>query len=160
MSDKRPRVDDRDPADAIEEMVDHVLALAATWTAWDGMPRSVGIRVCTPHKAIRRVADHMIDHLTQLQAHIAGVESPPDRWHASAITTPGDLARFEVEDVNEARSRLERLALLWRLALNGVPAAALDHAEGGAYTPREIAFCAVESAEYADALGKMAGADA
>jgi len=35
---RSPRVDDRDPADAIHEMVSHVLGLAETWVAWDGKP--------------------------------------------------------------------------------------------------------------------------
>lgn len=155
MHTERPKVDARDPADAISDMVEHVLSLAETWTAWDGRPRKTGNRQYTPHKAIRRVADHMIDHLTQLQAHIAGVASPPDRWHASAITTPADHAPFQPEDVDEARSRLERLALLWRLGLNEVPRTELDRAEGDAYTPREMAYCAVESAYYADAVGDL-----
>jgi hypothetical protein len=39
-------------------------------------------RVYTPHKAIRRVADHMIDHLAQLEAHVSGAEPLPDRCTA------------------------------------------------------------------------------
>ncbi|MFE0510949.1 hypothetical protein [Streptomyces sp. NPDC058964] len=39
------------PAGAITAMVDHVLALAATWTAWDGTPVHADDRVHTPHKA-------------------------------------------------------------------------------------------------------------
>src|SRR5437870_2871210 len=95
------------PAGAIDNMVNHVLDLASTWMMWDGAPIQSGERVFTPHKAIRRVADHMIDHLAQLEAHTAGVPSLPDRWHASAVTTPADLAPFLQEDLDEARSRLE-----------------------------------------------------
>jgi len=81
MAAERPIVDGRPPAAAIEDLVTHVLALAETWTAWDGRPRQSDDRVYTPHKAIRRVADHMIDHLAQLEAHIAGVPSLQDPWH-------------------------------------------------------------------------------
>jgi len=34
----------------------------------------------------------------------------PGHWHASAITTAADLAPFTSEDLDEARSRLTRLA--------------------------------------------------
>jgi hypothetical protein len=63
MADERPEVDGRDPADAVAQMVADVLRLAETWGAWDGHPLPIDDRVYTPHKAIRRVADHMIDHL-------------------------------------------------------------------------------------------------
>jgi len=36
--DERPKIDDRDPADAIDQMVADFLAMAETWTAWDGAP--------------------------------------------------------------------------------------------------------------------------
>ena len=155
MDEPRPKVDDRDPADAIESMVEEVLALAATWTAWDGNPIPAGRREYTPNKAIRRVADHMIDHLAQLDAHIAGRESNKESWQASRITTPADMAPFTVEDLDEARSRLRRLALMWRTSLASVPAGGMDHAEGDEYTPREMAFHTVESLDYATFVGDL-----
>jgi hypothetical protein len=155
MTDDRPVIDDRDPADAMTEMVGRVLELATTWVRWDGAPRRVGEREYTPHKAIRRVADHMVDHLAQLEAHMAGTVSLPDRWHGSSITTPSDLAPFSVEDLDEARSRLSRLAQLWRIRLRSIPEGELDHRQGDAYTPREMAFCAVGSIFYAEAVGVL-----
>jgi hypothetical protein len=155
MSDERPEVDDRDPADAIEETVEHVLTLAESWTRWDGRPIASGDRIYTPHKAIRRVADHLLDHLAQLDAHVARSVPLDDRWHGSAITTPADLAPFTAQDLDEARSRLQRLAQLWRTRLAAVPFDAVDRAEGDAYTPREMAFCAVGSDFYADAVGML-----
>ena len=155
MSNDRPTVDDREPAQAIDEMVDHVLSLTETWTNWDGRPRPIDDRIYTPHKAIRRVADHMLDHLAQLDAHLAGVASPPDTWHGSAITTSSDRAPFDRDDLDEARSRLVRLAQLWRTRLAAVPAGEMDRAEGDAYSPREMAFCAAGSDYYADAVGDL-----
>jgi hypothetical protein len=155
MSDDRPKVDDREPADAVAQMVEHVLALAETWTAWDHRPHASDDRLYTPHKAIRRTADHMIDHLAQLEAHLAGQPSLPDHWHASAITTPADLAPFEQDDLDEARSRLERLAQIWRIRLEAVPSRLLDESEADSYTPREMAFCVAGSVYYADAIGKL-----
>ena len=97
----------------------------------------------------------MIDHLAQLEAHVAGAEPLPDRWHGSFMTTPADLAPFTPEDLDEARSRLERLAQLWRLRLAATPPEELDRAEGDAYTPREMAFCVVGSTYYANAVGEL-----
>jgi hypothetical protein len=155
MTDDRPRTDERDPAEAIQEMVSHVLGVAATWIRWDGRPCPIDDRVYTPHKAIRRVADHMLDHLAQLEAHVAGAPSLPDRWHGSMVTTAADMALFEQDDLDEARSRLSRLAQLWRLRLAEVAPADLDRAEGDAYTPREMAFCVAGSSYYADAVGEL-----
>jgi hypothetical protein len=155
MTDDRPLVDERDPADAIDEMVAHVVRLADTWTRWDGRPCPVDDRIYTPHKAIRRVADHMLDHLAQLEAHLTGTSSLGDRWHGSLITTAADMAPFGEQDLDEARSRLSRLARLWRLRLAAVAPADLDRAEGDAYTPREMAFCAAGSVYYADAIGDL-----
>jgi len=155
MSEQRPRVDGRDPGQAIEEMVEHVLGLAETWLGWDGKPVWGLGREYTPHKAVRRVADHMIDHLAQLDARLAGVPSLPDEWHASAITTDGDMAPFSIDDLDEARSRLRRLAQIWRIRLRSVPEREMDAPAGDDYTLREIAFCAVESGAYADAIGPI-----
>jgi hypothetical protein len=157
MSDERPLIDERDPADAIAQMVAHVLALAETWIVWDGQARSIDGRLYTPHKALRRVADHMVDHLAQLECHLAGVPSLPDRWHGSGMTTPADHAPFGQEDLDEARSRLTRLSQIWTICLNAVPPEELDRADGPAYTPREMAFCAVGSSYYADAIGVLSG---
>ena len=155
MADARPPTDDRDPADVVTGMVDHVLALVDSWPAWDGAPRAVDDRVYTPHKAVRRVADHLVDHLAEIEARLAGVPTVPDHWHASAITTEADLAPFSAEDRDEARSRLARLALLWRVRLGSLDDEQLDRQDGDAWTIREVAFHVAESAYYADAVGDL-----
>jgi hypothetical protein len=155
MSHDRPLVDDRPPADAIADMVEHVLALAETWTAWDGEPLHAGDRLYTPHKAIRRVGDHMIDHLAQLEVHLANQTPLSDQWHASLMTTAMDMAPFTTQDLDEARSRLMRLAQIWAIRVRSVPEEELDRSEGDAYTPREMAFCAVGSVYYADSVGRL-----
>ena len=162
MADLVPAVDDRHPADVIEKMVDHVLGLAATWPSWDGHPMEVTAeggqpRTYTPNKALRRVADHLIDHLAELEARLAGCPSEPDAWHASMVTTPADLAAFTAEDLDEARSRLRRLALIWGIRLRSLSDERLDADEADAWTLRQIAFHVAESAFYADAVGALAG---
>ena len=62
MVDEAPTTDDREPALLVTTMIDHVLALATTWTVWDGRPLHAEERIYTPHKAIRRVTDHLVDH--------------------------------------------------------------------------------------------------
>ncbi|MFC7261740.1 hypothetical protein [Streptomyces lutosisoli] len=144
------------PAEAVVAMVDHVLALAATWTAWDGEPAHVDDRVYTPHKAIRRVADHLVDHLAELEARLVGEEPPPDHWHASATTTEADRAPFTQEDLDEARSRLTRLARIWANRLGTLTDDQLDDSPGEGWTFRELALHLKGSTYYADAVGKLA----
>ena len=155
MPDDRPSTDQRDPAAVVTGMVDHVLRLVDTWPGWDGEPRRVDERVYTPHKAVRRVADHMVDHLAEVDARIAGEPTIPDRWYASASTTAADLAAFTDEDRDEAHSRLERLAQVWRLRLRSIDPERLDRRDGDAWTIREIAFHLEESTYYADAVGDL-----
>ncbi|WP_395575040.1 hypothetical protein [Streptomyces sp. BK79] len=143
------------PAGAVTGMVDHVLALAATWTAWDGRPAHADGRVHTPHKAIRRVAVHMVDHLAELEARLAGEETQPDHWHASAITTEADRAPFTPQDLDEARSRLTRLARIWAHRLDALTDEQLDHSPGEGWSFRELARHLTESVYYADAVGDL-----
>ena len=162
MSDPVPETDDRHPADVVNALVGHVLDLAATWPLWDGRPIKTPVegeppRVYTPHKAIRRVTDHLIDHLAEMEARLAGRATVPDQWHASAITTPGDLAAFTAEDLDEARSRLGRLALIWDARLRSLTDQQLDYDAGDAWTLRQVAFHVAGSAFYADSVGKLTG---
>ncbi|MEU9910948.1 hypothetical protein [Streptomyces sp. NPDC051001] len=143
------------PARAVTGMVDHVLALAATWTIWDGRPHETDGRVYTPHKAIRRVADHLVDHLAEMEARLAGVDPRPDHWHASAITTGADLAPFTQEDLDEARSRLDRLARIWAARLDALTERELDDSPGEGWSFRELALHLKGSTYYADAVGDL-----
>jgi hypothetical protein len=160
MTDPGPEVDDRPPAEVVAGMVEHVLAVAATWTGWDGRPVEVPVegeppRVYTPHKALRRVADHLLDHLAELEARLAGQPTEPDHWHASAVTTPADLAAFTADDLDEARSRLRRLALIWDVRLRSLTGPQLDQPAEGAWTLRQVAFHVAESDFYADSVGRL-----
>ena len=75
------------PGTQVETAVEQCLELAATWLAWDGSPcvSEDGERIYTPHKAVRRIGDHLIDHLAEVEALLAGVETMPDQWHASLV---------------------------------------------------------------------------
>ena len=104
--------------------IERTLALAQTWLRWDGRPRvsEDGDRIYTPHKAIRRHTDHLLDHLAQIEAMLAGTPTEPDRWHGSLVTTDGDWARFTEVDLVEATQRLRRLARLYELRLAAIEA--------------------------------------
>jgi hypothetical protein len=54
-------------------MVDRVVALVDTWPAWDGQRRPRRRPRLHRHKAVRRVTDHMIDHLAEVEARLAQV---------------------------------------------------------------------------------------
>ncbi|WTJ96672.1 hypothetical protein OG607_23260 [Streptomyces sp. NBC_01537] len=137
-------------------MVEHVLTLADTWTAWDGRPAPVDDRIYTPHKAIRRVADHLVDHLAEMEARLAGTEPQPDHWHASETTTPADLAPFTQADLDEAHSRLSRLARIWSNRLNALTPEQLDQSPGSGWSFRRLALHLAGSVYYADAIGFLA----
>ena len=129
------------PGTVVAGGVQRVLELARTWLAWDGTPRVAedGARVYTPNKAIRRHADHLIDHLAEIEALLAGAPAEPDRWHASSITLASDWARFTEAELNEAEQRLRRIgqAYLHRLAAAGPQE--WDKPRGSHWTIREIA---------------------
>lgn len=154
MSDEAPATDNRHPAQVVEDAVAHALRLAETWPTWDGQPVTVEDRVYTPHKAIRRLADHLVDHLAELEARLVGQPPMPDHWHASAMTTPADLAPFTAEDLDEARSRLNRLAQIWSLRLRDLDDERLDRQEGDAWTLRQVAFH-LDNTFYADSVGDL-----
>ena len=129
--------------------------LATTWTAWDGIPHPAGDPLYTPHKAIRRVTDHLIDHLAEIEARVAGVPTIPDAWHASATTTAADLAAFTAADLDEARSRLTRLAQIFDVRLRALTDDQLDRRNGAAWSPRQIACHLAESLYYARSVGDL-----
>src|SRR5512147_2061484 len=63
------------------------LEQAATWIAWDGRPIVTdGAHLWTPHKALRRITDHLIDHLAEVEALLADTPTIPDHWHGRMVT--------------------------------------------------------------------------
>ncbi len=136
-------------------MIEQVLVMAQSWSKWDGTPIVSNGRTMTPLKALRRVADHVIDHLAEVAARRAGVASLRDGWHHSAHTTVADLAPLTPEDLNEATERLRRLAQLWTLTFASITDAELDEQHPSDMTLRELAEHAAESVAYADHFGHL-----
>src|SRR3954470_3841147 len=107
------------PGTQVEAAVEECLGLAQTWLAWDGRPlvSEDGERIYTPHKAVRRIGDHIIDHLAETEALLARVDTMPDEWHASLVTFESDWTRFSEQDLVEAQQRLRRLGRTFALRL-------------------------------------------
>src|SRR5712675_585074 len=121
---------DPNPGQLVAVAVDQCLELARTWHAWDGRPiartMDEGLpNTWTPHKALRRIADHLLDHLHEVEALLAGAEPLPDEWHRR-VTLDADWARFTEPDFDEARSRLRRLARCYLLRYDAAGPASWD----------------------------------
>jgi hypothetical protein len=180
--------DSGNPGQLVANSVEACLEIAATWHAWDGRPvaRTVDGRpnAWTPAKALRRITDHLIDHLQQVEAllarggdppetprgadgawpasrqapsrELAGVPSIPDTWHGRFVTLDADWARFTEADYDEACSRLRRLGRWYVLRYETAGAAAWDEPRGGEWTLREIAEHVAEVRYYAEQVGTLA----
>ena len=145
------------PGAQVEDAAAYCMELAATWLRWDGRPRAAedGDRIYTPHKVIRRIADHLIDPLAEVEALLAGVDTEPDGWQASEITLESDWARFTEADLREARERISRLARTFSLRLASLETAAWDAPRTPNWTVREIADHLTGIRWYADQLGRL-----
>jgi hypothetical protein len=151
-----------DPAELILGAVATCLELAATWYAWDGRPwvseptdNLPGGTVFTPHKAIRRITDHLVDHLAELEAVLAGAEPIPDTWHGRSVTLAADWAPFTEADLNEARNRLGRLGQLYALRLRSLDDDALDSPRDRSWTIRQIVEHVAGVTWYAEQVGRL-----
>lgn len=150
-----PATDDRDPAGLVAAAVATVLATAETWLGWDGRPICQDGNAWTPHKALRRVADHLLDHLAEIECRLAGHPTISDQWHGRMVTTDADFARFTEVDLDEATSRLTRLAACYTARLAGLGPAALDAHADGEWTLRQVVHHVANVTYYADAVGDL-----
>jgi hypothetical protein len=135
----RPDVDDRDVTEVIPAAVTEVLVAAEAWLGWDGRPVYREGNAWTPLKALRRVSDHLLDHLTEIECRLAGLPTLPDQWHGRMITLDADFGRFTEADLDEATSRLRRLAACYQARLSGLDQRALDaRPDEDTWTIREV----------------------
>jgi hypothetical protein len=142
--------------DLVAAGVTRTLQLAATWLRWDGTP-CIGedpARIYTPHKAVRRYTDHLLDHLAQIECLAAGIDTVPDEWRASSVTFETDWAHFSEADLAEARQRLMRLGCIYRVRLQALGASEWDRDGGGEWTIRQIVEH-VADAWYAEQVGDL-----
>ena len=74
------------------------------------------------------------------------------------LYSAADLAAFTAADLDEARSRLTRLAQIFDVRLRALSETQLDRRDGEAWSPRQIAFHLTESAYYAESVGDLSSA--
>jgi hypothetical protein len=148
------------PGQLVVDAVETCLALARTWHGWDGRPiariEEGKPNAWMPYKALRRITDHLIDHLHQVEALLAGAEPIPDTWHGRLITFDTDWSRFTEADFDEACSRLSRLARWYVLRYRAAGEAAWDEPRSGEWTLREIAEHVAGVTWYAEQVGSLA----
>jgi hypothetical protein len=151
-----PTLATANPGIGVAQTVERILALAATWLVWDGRPilSEGGDRIYTPNKAIRRHADHFLDHLAEIEALLAGQPTEPDRWRASLVTVDSDWARFTEVDLNEASQRFTRLGQIYVQRYTAAGPDQWDTPRGENRTLREIAEH-VASSWYAEQVGDL-----
>jgi hypothetical protein len=149
------------PGTAVEEAVRRSLVLVDSWLHWDGRPHvsEDGDRVYTPHKAVRRIADHLVDHLAEIEALLAGGDAQPDHWHGSLISLESDQARFTEADRDEAHQRLPRLARTLALRLAAAGPDEWDRPRGDHWTLRHIAEHLTGVLWYAEQVGDLTPRD-
>lgn len=149
----------KNPGLLVVDSVERCLDLARTWHAWDGRPipaTNDGMpNTWTPHKALRRIADHLLDHLHEVEALLAGAEPMPDEWHGRQVTLDADWARFTEADFDEACSRLRRLARCYLLRYGTAGPASWDAPQGEAWALRQIAGHVAEVTYYAEQVGSL-----
>jgi hypothetical protein len=131
--------------DRINEAVEVCLTEAAMWLAWDGHPRAREGSVWTPNKAMRRVTDHLIDHLAQTEAALAGEQPLEDTWRGRTTTLAADWAPFTESELNEANARLKRLARTYASRLRTAGSSQWDIDRGDEWTVRRMAEHCAES---------------
>jgi hypothetical protein len=131
------------------QAAEDALAVAEGWIGWSaGASMSLG-NAWTPHKALRRITDHLVDHLCQVEARSAGVTPVPDPWRGRAVTLDSDWARFTEQDLDEASARIRRLAQVLAIRLLALRSS-WDADAGEEWTIRAIAEHVAEaSATYA-----------
>jgi hypothetical protein len=143
-----------DPGALVSAAVARSLDLASAWFAWDGRPLVTdGDNLWTPHKALRRITDHLIDHLAEVEALLAGAPTIPDGWHGRMVTLDGDWARFTELDLAEARQRLTRLGQCYELRYASCPDE-WDSPRTPNWTLREIAVHVAGVVWYAEQVGR------
>jgi hypothetical protein len=108
------------PDEAVLEAIERALERAESWIGWSGSAVMSMGNAWTPHKALRRITDHLIDHLCQIDARAAGEAPTPDPWRGRSVTLESDWARFTEQDLDEATARLRRLAQLLALRVRAL----------------------------------------
>ena len=138
------------PEAAMRAELDKCLERAQTWLGWNGQARGGLGSVWTPHKVLRRITDHFIDHLAQMEAILANAPAPDAQWQGRMTTFEADWARFTEGDLREATARLRRLLEIYVLRLRSLGPEEYERDRGDDWTLRQITEHLIEGiGEYA-----------
>src|SRR5262245_27775283 len=85
----------------------------------------------TPRKALRRVLDHALDHLNQIDQWLAWqrhgtVPTPTDGWASSVVTLPADTLPLAPADLDAWLWRIDQAARLVQTRAAALTEAELD----------------------------------
>ena len=94
-------------------------------------PAGVGRYTYTPRKTLRRVLDHALDHLNQIDQWLAWqhrgvVPTPTDGWVPSTVTLPDDRLPLTPPDLDAWLWRVDQAARLVQQRAAALTAAELD----------------------------------
>lgn len=94
-------------------------------------PAGVGRYTYTPRKALRRVLDHALDHLNQIDQWLAWrndgvIPLPTDGWVPSTVTLPDDRLPLTQPDLEAWLWRIDQASRLLRERAAGLTEAELD----------------------------------
>ena len=125
-----------------------------TWLAWDGAPVLSDGNVWTPLKALRRITDHLLDHLAEIEATLTGQPTLPRlaRTHGHAGERLGSLHRERPQRGQQPSASLR--GAVPRPA-GGLSAAELDQPRPAAWTVRQIAHHVAGVTFYARQVGDL-----
>ena len=108
------------PDELVLIATEDALARAASWIGWNGSAvLSLG-NAWTPHKSLRRITDHLVDHIAQIECRVAGESAVEDLWRGRSVTLESDWARFTEHDLDEATARIRRLAQILAVRLRAL----------------------------------------
>jgi len=139
-----------DPDELVVLSIEDAIETAERWIGWNGTAAFSLGNAWTPHKALRRITDHLVDHLDQIECRVAGVAPVADEWRGRGTTLTSDWASFSEDELNEGVARLRRLAQTISLRLLALREEWDRDAGDGEWTLRAIAeHLAAAAATYA-----------
>jgi hypothetical protein len=137
---------DPNPDELVILSTEDALERAASWIGWNGRSTLSLGNAWTPHKALRRITDHLVDHITQIECRVGGEAPVADPWRGRSVTLESDWARFTEHDLDEATARIRRLAQILALRLRSMRER-WDAEAGAEWSLREIAQHLADAAE-------------
>jgi hypothetical protein len=121
----------------------------------------------TPRKILRRVLDHALDHLNQIDQWLAWLHdgiapTPTDGWASSVVTLPEDRLPLGAADLDAWLWRIDQAARLIDQRAGGLDTSELDWPppDGGWPLRRVLHHVARTEAAYAGALERALPTDA